>query len=95
MKKIVNNAVIECCDFCTFKIDLLPEKGLGHLGIKCSKLLIKVNPNQIHPDCPLPDVEVYSPESKDLYEIINDISCLKHRCQNIEKIIIVRKAKGE
>jgi hypothetical protein len=88
MQKIIDKAVVKCCGECDYHI-----KYKGRMNIvKCSKLYmgssklnnVEVDPDKIHPDCPLQTVEVYKEahgcrEYPDIFD------------GTVEKIIIVKK----
>jgi hypothetical protein len=95
MKRLQGNRILDNCGQCSLKINLLPEKGLGHLGYKCSKLQVNVDSDTIHPSCRLPEVEVIN--GKDLFTI-HGFPSFKHldtdiMQEDIEKILIIKKPK--
>jgi hypothetical protein len=89
MKRLEGNRILENCGQCSLKIHLLPEKGLGHLGYKCSKLNIKVEPNTIHPKCPLQTVEVITDE--ETIGLFEEAFCYDEF--GVDSIILVKKLR--
>jgi hypothetical protein len=105
--KLSNGALFDKCGDCKHifdnSVDCAPFSPDNYKNPECNQMQMidgvfpSVAPNKIHPDCRLSDVEVidWEDEGKTSFEITGFNKRLHVNFENVEKIIIVRKAKGE
>jgi hypothetical protein len=89
MKRLQDNGVIEKCLNCDVLDDYYKYYGEPNY---CPLIQQKIDPDKIHPACPLPQVEVITDkDSIDYMVCVPEVYI--EATESIEKIIIVRKAK--
>jgi hypothetical protein len=101
MKKLQADSVINKCGDCS-KMVIKKPPGLMidfyEPYLYCWKVLDQVDPDKIHPKCPLLEVEVIKLPKKEHSDVLINIHYNEQRFwhddyDEIEKVIIVRKAK--